>query len=291
VLVLLFSKLTISEAIVDSVALVTDSTSDIPIDLMESLGIEVVPAVVTIEGETFHDGVDLSRDVFYQRQPHLTTPATTAAPSPLLFERAYTKVFNSGANKILSIHLPSKLSGMYNVAVQSARPFGEKIEVIESGQISMGMGFQVIEAAITAQSGGTFEQVLEAAQYARKHVYLIALIENLTYLKRSGRISWLGAGVGNLLQVKLLIEVVEGEINRLGQVRTTTKAMDKLKHIAEGWGPLKRLAVAHSAITEVAHEYASELSSFCETTPLVVDVTTAIGAHVGPGALGIIGLK
>jgi DegV family protein with EDD domain len=275
---------------VEKIGLVTDSTSDIPLDLKDSLGIEVVPAIVTIEGETFQDGVDISREEFYRQLPELKSPATTAAPSPVLFDTAYKRVLNTGVDRIVSIHLPSKLSGMYNVAVQGARPFGDKIRVLESGQISLGMGFQVIEAASVAKGGGTFEQVIAAAEQARESARLIAMIDNLQYLKRSGRISWLSAGVGNLLQVKLLIEVVEGEINRLGQVRTATRAMDKLAQIAEGWGRMKRLAVAHSANQEVAREYAAELRHRSDIEPLVVDVTTAIGAHVGPGALGIIGL-
>lgn len=272
------------------IGVVTDSTSDIPSDLSESLGIEVVPAIVTIEGETFQDGVDLSREDLYRRLPNLKSPVTTAAPSPVLFDRAYTKVFGSGVDKILSIHLPAKLSGMYNVAVQGAQPFGDKITVVESGQISLGMGFQAIEAASLAKTGASFEQVLDAARRARRSVRLIAMIDNLTYLQRGGRIGWLSAGVGNFLQVKLLIEVVEGDINRLGQVRTANKAMSKLIQITEEWGPLKRFAVAHSANPEQAHSYASQMSGRSETEPLVVDVTTAIGAHVGPGALGFIGL-
>ena len=272
------------------VAIVTDSTSYIPEDIQEQLKIEVVPAIVIMDGKSYRDGLDISRADFYERLPNLKTPASTGAPSPHLFEKAYQKVLDRGATEIVSIHLPEKLSGMINVARQSAMKFGERIRVISSGQLSLGTGFQVMDAAQAAQSGASLQEILQVASLAKENVRLIALVNNLASLKRSGRISWLSAGVGDLLQLKLLVEIIDGVVNRIGQVRTRAKAMQQLESIANKWGPLSRLAVPHSSIPEVAHAYAEQLNHLCHTPAIVMDVTTAIGAHIGTGAIGIIGL-
>jgi DegV family protein with EDD domain len=276
---------------VSEVSIVTDSISDVPEIDQERLNIVVVPAVVTLDGETFLDGIDLSRAEFYRRLPDLKTPATTAAPTPLLFEEAYDRLFTAGTKKILSIHIPAALSGLINIVTQAAKPFGDRVRIFDSGQITLASGYQAIEAAQVAKDGGTIEMAIERARLVKENVRLIAFIDNLEFLKRSGRINWLTAGLGNLLKVKLLLEIVDGVIKRLGQVRTRGKAMERLKTIAETWGPLERLAVPHTAAPDLARDFSSKLQHLCVQKPITPDVTTALGAHIGPGALGIIGMR
>lgn len=272
------------------IAVVTDSTADIPLEDQHALNIGIVPAVVTMDGETYKDGMDISRADFYQRLPTLTSPATTGAPSMKAFENIYEDLRKSGVEKILSIHLPPSLSGMLSVATQTAKSFGDLVRTFDSGQLSLGMGFQVIEAASAVSQGHPFETVLEVAQRARDNIRLIALIDTLEFLKRSGRVNWLTAGLGNLLHVKIILELMDGVVSRLGQVRTRSKAIARLQEIAESWGKLDRLAVPHSASSEDAHAFAERLQELCSRPPVIIEVTTAIGAHIGPGALGVIGL-
>jgi DegV family protein with EDD domain len=271
--------------------IVTDSTADIPPEEQEALNIVVVPAVLTLDGETYQDGVDLSRVDFYRRLPNLTSPPTTAAPSIGIFEYTYERILQSGVERILSIHLPTSLSAMLDIATQAAKSFGDRICVFDSGQVSLGMGFQAIESAITALQDAPFEAILDSARRVRKNVKLIALIDTLEFLKRSGRIGWLTAGLGNLLRIKIVLELVDGVINRLGQVRTRNKAIEQLKSIAESWGKLDRLAIAHSDCFEGASVFADTIRNLCQRPPMIIDVTTAIGAHIGPGAIGVIGVK
>jgi DegV family protein with EDD domain len=274
----------------EKIGVVTDSTADIPIQEQDSLNIVVVPAVVTLDGESYQDGMEISRVEFYRRLPSLSAPVTTGAPSMQAFENTYEGLLHSGIDKILSIHLPSTLSGMLSVASQAAKSFGERVTIFDSGQVSLGMGFQVIEAATAMINGGSFESALEAAHRARENIRLIALIDTLEYLKRSGRVSWLTAGLGNFLRVKIILELINGAVNRLGQVRTRSKGIDQLQAIAEGWGILDRLAIPHSASSEDAVAFAQKLRNLCARPPVITEVTTAIGAHIGPGALGVIGL-
>lgn len=271
-------------------AIITDSTADIPEDQARSLGITVVPAILTIENQTYEDGKDLSRSEFYRLLPELSEPPTTAAPSPQAFTKAYARALAAGAQRILSIHLASKLSGMINVASNAARAFEGIVHVFDSGQVSLGLGFQVLEAASVALSSAPFEAVLSAARRAQERVRLIAMLDTLEYVKRSGRVSWLTAGLGNLLSIKLLIELVDGVIDRLGQVRTRRRGLDELLSIAQSWGPLKHLAVLHTAVPEKAAQLLERLPFASETPPMIVDATTAIGVHTGPGAVGLAGM-
>ena len=275
----------------NTIAIVTDSIADIPQEEVEALSITVVPALITVEGETYRDGEDLSRDEFYRRMPSLSEPATTAAPSPLAFEKVYRRLLDSGIERILSIHVASNLSGMFNTVYQAAQAFGDRIHLFDSKQLSMGQGFQVMEAASAVLKQMSFESVLETTLLARRKINLIAMINTLEYLKRSGRIDWLRAGMGDLLRLKLLVRVADGAIERLGMTRTRSKALNQLLTLANSWGPLKRLAVLHSAIPEEAANVADKLRHQCLLPPLIVDVTTALGVHVGPNAIGLVGLS
>jgi len=227
----------------------------------------------------------------YSRMQFVRQPPTTAAPALYQFEEAYRRLLASGYDHILSIHVSSKLSGMLNTATQAAKSFGELVRTFDSGQVSLGLGFQVMEAAAAALAGQPFEAVVDVARRAREKVRFIAMINTLEFIRRSGRISWLTANIGELLHVKLLVELVDGVVNRLDRVRTRRKALDELRALAGSWGPLQRLAVMHTAIPEEAASFAERLRSFSLKPPLVVDVTTIIGAHVGAGSIGVAGLQ
>ncbi len=272
-------------------AILTDSTADIPVDQVEAYSVTVVPALLTVEGQSYIDGVGMTRADLYRRLPELREPPTTAAPSPLEFERAYAGLLATGYGRILSMHLSSKLSGMVSIAAQAARKFGDRVRVFDSGQVSLGLGFQVIEAAVAALSNLPFETILNAAQRARERVRLIAMINTLEYIRRSGRVSWLRANLGELLHIKLLVELVDGVINRLDRVRTRHKALEELRGLVQLWGPLERVAVLHTAIPEEAAAFAERLRQLSRNPPIVVDVTTIIGAHVGEGSIGVAALR
>ncbi len=274
-----------------SVAIVTDSTSDLPQDDARELGIHVVPAVLTVEIQTLVDGIGITRSELYRRMPDLSKPVTTAAPSPAAFSSAYEEVLSRGAGQVLSIHVSSKLSGMLNVANQAAAAFKDRVHLFDSEQVSLGLAFQATEAALGARGGAKLDAVIEAAKRAREKTKLIAFINTLEYLRRGGRVSWLSAGLGNILQVKLLLEIANGAVEQLDRVRTMSKALERLLTHARTWGPLKRLGIPHAAAPERAAAIAEELRPLSEHAPIIVDVTPVIGAHVGPGAVGIVGMQ
>lgn len=271
-------------------AVVTDSTCDIPPDEAERLGIEVIPALVTVNGKSYKDGSELDRAELYRRMPLLKTPATTAVPSPSVFEGVYEQLLGAGIHRVLSMHLSSRLSTMVNVARQAAAAFGDRVHVFDSLQVSLGLGFQVMEAAAAALADRPFEAILEVARRARERVRVCAMIDTLEYIRRSGRVSWLRAGLGELLKVKLLVTVADGLVQRIAEVRTRRRALEQLLAFGRAWGPMERLAVLHSAVVDEATELAERLKDLSARPPLIVDVTTVIGTHVGPRSLGLAGL-
>jgi DegV family protein with EDD domain len=268
-------------------AIVTDSTADVPIDTAESLNITVIPAVLTLDGETYVDGVDISRAEFYRRMPDLRTPPTTAVPSVLVFEETYQRLFESGVERILSIHLSSNLSGMVNTAEQAALNFDDRVKVFDSSQLSLGVGFQAIESAQSVMKGLDFDQVVSTARRVRERAYALALIDRLEFMRRSGRVNWIRANIGDFLQIKQLVEVKDGLVNALARTRTYTKAFEHLISIASTWKNIKRLAVLHSGAPERAKELTERVVNLCPNPLMIVDITTVIGVHVGPGCVGL----
>jgi DegV family protein with EDD domain len=272
------------------VGVVTDSTADIPNELVHSHAIEMVPALLIIDGETYEDGREISREEFYQRLPGFTNPPTTATPSSASFQAAYQRIFDTGIKEIVSIHVASSLSGMFTSASQAAQEFEGKVHVVDSGQLSLGLGFQVIETALAAMSGASVKEVLRIARQSQARVRVAALINTLEYLRRSGRVSWLQAGVGDFLKIKQLVSVNEGSIQDLGKKRTFDRALENLLEVYKSWGECERLAVLHTGVPELANRIASDLHDQVRVDPLIVEVTTIIGAHVGPGSLGLAAL-
>lgn len=274
-----------------SVAIVTDSTADLPAEQTKSLGIHVVPALLIIGDETYRDGEGMTRGEFYGLLPSLSQNPTTAAPSSQAFAEVYDQALSSGARQVLSIHISAQLSGMINAASQAAAEFPEQVEVFDSRQVSMGLGFQAMRAAEVAKGSDDWKTVVETARRAREKARLVAMIDTLEYLRRSGRVSWIQAGVGGLLKVKLMVEIQDGAVENVGRVRTRAKALQQLRAYIEATGPLSHLAILHTAAGEQAEDFAAELVEFAESPPIVVEATTVIGTHVGPNAIGIAGLQ
>ncbi len=271
-------------------AIVTDSTSDIPEQAAKALDIDVVPALLTIEGKTFRDGIDIARKDFYRQLPHFKTPPTTAAPSPLAYEELYEKRLSSGYDQILSVHLSAKLSGMINVVNQAAQNFDGRVHIYDSQQVSLGLGFQVMEAAQAVSDEVPLPSILQKMDETRSKIRLIAMLDTQDYLLRSGRVSWATANLGKMLRIRLLLGVEQGEVVRKALVRTRNKAIEELSAMARSWNSLQRLAILHTAAAEEARALADSLAEVSKTPPMIVDATTLLGVYVGPAALGIAGL-
>ena len=268
------------------IVLVTDSTADIPQELIQAHSIQVVPNLVIIDGESLEDGGGISRKEFYERLPTMNTTPTTATASAGAYQTLYKNLFSQGASQILSIHASSLLSGIYNAASTAAQAFEEKVKVIDSGQITLGLGFQVLAAAETIARGESLNQVMSFIQEIRKRIRVVAMLDTLEYVRRSGRVSWARARLGNILRVKPFMEVRDGQVISLGETRTRNKGIERIKKMLIDLGPLEKLAILHTNAEMEAQDILDSLNIRLISAPLVVNVTTVIGTHVGPNGLG-----
>lgn len=269
------------------IAIVSDSTADIPDSLIDQHNIKIMPNIVMIDGQSFQDGIDISREEFYLHLPSYTELPTTATASIGSYQALYSQLLEEGNEYILSIHPPIKLSGILNAASVAASDFGNQVEVIDSGQISFGLGVQVVSAAEVAKKGGTIEQIKEVLDSIRCRVRVIAMLDTMEYIRRSGRISWARASLGSLLQIKPFLEVKAGDVIRLGEVRTRRKGLARLVEIVNSQC-LERLAILHSNAEKDALSLLESLVKPPVHTPLIINVTTVIGTHVGPNGLGLV---
>jgi DegV family protein with EDD domain len=268
------------------IGFVTDSTADVPADLAGHHGIEIVPALVNIGSNSYLDGIEISRENFYARLPDLNPPPTTSSPSVGSFQERYEKLLRAGADFVISIHPPNELSGIFNAARLAAEAFGQRVKVLDSGQISLGLGFQVILAAEAAAHGAILDEVTALMNSVRQRVRLAALLDTIEYIHRSGRVSWAVAKIGTILRLQPLVELRYGIVHRLGQARTRLQGIERLKDALNSWGQLERVAVLHTNAESAARQLLEEVKSKVPVQPLLVNVTTAIGAHVGPNGLG-----
>jgi DegV family protein with EDD domain len=270
------------------IEIVTDSTSDIPPEVAKEYHIHVVPAILNIEGRSMEDGPGISRREFYERLPTMQPLPTTSAPSVGSFLKLYEKVFQQGADKILSLHPPALLSGIYNAARLAAQNFDERVHVVDSGYVTLGLGFQAMAASEAARNGASVEEVLGQIEDVRKRINLTAMLDTFEYVRRSGRVSWAKAALGTLLNIKPFICLKDGIVLRLGETRTRLKGVQRLAEMLRELGPLDHLAVLHTNIEDEARQFLNSQNVKLSTSPLIVNVTTVIGTHVGPKGLGFV---
>jgi DegV family protein with EDD domain len=267
---------------------VTDSTSDLPANLVQQYGIQVVPAILILDGKEYVDGINMSRQEFYTRLPDFKRPPTTAAPSIGDFAARYDRLLSQGVVHILSIHAAGQLTTLVNIARQAAQDFSGKVTCIDSGSLSMGLGFQVLAALEAAQDG--LEAALAALESTRRRLQVNAALDTMEFLRRSGRVPAAVAALGGLLSIKPLIELVEGEVRAVGAVRTTSQANERVLNLLLAGGSLERLAILHTNAEGRARHLLDELMQRAsQSVPreiLMINVTTVIGTHVGPNGLG-----
>lgn len=273
-----------------TVRIVTDSTSDIDGETARDMGITVVPQNVHFGTRTFEDNVTITPDTFYEMLSTARELPTTSQASPGRFKQAYDEL-SRDANGIVSIHVSSKLSGTCNSAHQGASATSADcpIEVIDSGQASMGLGLVVMAAAELAMQGASQSEVVAAVLGTVRRAQCLCLLETLEYLQKGGRVGKAQALVGSVLKIKPMIIVRDGEVHPLGKARTFPKALAQMKERVRGFAPIDSLAVMHSTTPEVASEVADDLKNMLpqDAEPHIARFGPALGVHAGPGALGI----
>lgn len=271
-----------------NVKVVTDSVADIPPELMKELDITSIPCIVRFGDSVFHDRIDLSLREFYQRLTSSNDFPATSQPAIGEFEDTYHKLAET-TDGIISIHLVGALSGTVNTAQLAAKNIqNAAIEVIDSQQVTMALGWLVILAARAAKQGLALAEVKTLVQGAIPRARVIAMLDTLEYAQRGGRLGKGAALVGTLLNLKPLLSIVRGEIAPVENVRTKKRALARLVEIVLGSGPIQELAVIHADAEEEANQVRNELANALPNTHILLTETgPVLGTHVGPGAVGV----
>lgn len=275
------------------VAVVTDSTAYLPAELLEQYGIDVVPLYVILPGRSGREGLEIGPEEVARTLAVRGQRVSTSRPTTGDFVAAYRHRLNCGADRLVSVHLSSELSGTWDAARLAAAQVGEHlVTVIDSRSAAMGGGFAVLAAARAAAEGADMAAVAAAARATAAATRTFFVVDSLEYLRRGGRLGSAAAVLGSALSVKPLLHMQEGRVVSLEKVRTFSRALNRLVQRAveaAGEGPVS-VAVHHLAAPERAERLAAELR---ERLPrlrelYVSELGAAIGAHVGPGAVGIV---
>lgn len=271
------------------VQIVTDSTADLPPETVQELGITVVPLLVIFGQESYRDGIDLTSEEFFRRLPHAHELPRTSQPSVGDFLQVYADLAKK-TDRILSIHLSSRFSGTVETARQAARQLARRcrIEVVDSGAVSMAMGFAVIGAARAAREGADLEACAQAARSVLRRQRLAVALDTLEYLRRGGRIGRAQAFLGGLLRLKPILTIRDGEAHPLARARTHRKALDAILHVCLDQGNVVEAVVMHATSPEDARYLASEVARRCPGVPVHTGrIGPVIGVHGGPGLVGL----
>ncbi|MGS2641624.1 DegV family protein [Streptosporangium sp. LJ11] len=272
------------------VAVVTDSTAYLPPEEVSRRGIVVVPLQMIVGGRPLDDmprieGAGMG-DMLRERGQ-----VTTSMPAPRRFTDAYNEAAARGATGIVSIHLSAEMSGTVEAARAGAEHSPVPVDVVDSRSIAMGLGFPVLAAASAAAAGATRAEAADAARRRAESVRSFFYVDTLEYLRRGGRIGAAETLLGSALMIKPILHISDGAIVPLEKVRTASRAIARLEDLAveaAGTGPVE-VAVQHLAARSRADALAARLHRRIPALAkvIVVEVGPVIGAHVGPGMLGI----
>jgi DegV family protein with EDD domain len=277
---------------VSEIAIITDSTSNIPVEFREQYGIQVIPQVLIWGEETLFDEVEISADQFYERLRSSGQLPKTSQATIANFIEFYEPHVQAG-RPILAILISNELSGTIHSATQAKKEFpGATIEIVDSRSASMELGFQVLAAARAAEVGKSFNEVVEIAKKAKDHTGVMFVVDTLEYLHRGGRIGGASRLLGTALNIKPLLYVNSGRVEPLENVRTKGKALIRLLNLIEerisaGEPPI-RIAALHAACPEDGQQLLEKaLQRFQPAEGILTVVGPVVGTHVGPGTLGI----
>ena len=272
------------------VKILTDSTADIPPDVVERLGIMVLPMKIHVGQKTLRDGIDITAQDFFQKAEHAPAPPTTTPPSPREFEEAFAELTRQ-TDEVVAIFVSSKLSQTFRIATRAAAPLlgRSKIVIIDSQLITVGLGMLVTAAAQAAADGASLDDVVRLVRGLIPRIYIAFFVETLDYLERGGRVGKAQALLGGMLSIKPLLILEEGEIVALEKVRTRQKAIEKLVEFITEFTRIERMVILHSTTPEDVKVLIEQINLVLPNLDISVDnYGPVMATHLGPNALGVV---
>ena len=271
-----------------TVRIVTDSSADLPAELVQQHQITVLPCYVMVDDQTLKDGVDIQADDFYRRLQAGGPTPTTAQPTVADFQAVYQDLTSQG-DQVVSIHVSGKLSGTLNSAEQAKGSLdGEAVEIIDSRLAAMPLGLVVLEAAALAAEGGSHQEVAEKVRQGLDLHHGLFALDTLEFLQKGGRIGKAQAFLGSVLNVKPILRLHEGEAHPVERPRNRERAMHRLVELVKELGPVRRMAVIHSTDAERMAVLKQELTGLLPADQIIeARFGSTLGTYIGPDALGV----
>jgi DegV family protein with EDD domain len=273
------------------VKVITDSTSDIPKELVDELGIEIAPLTVNFGQLSYRDGIDLTNSEFFEKLVRATVLPTTSQVSIGEFVNLFNENLETH-DEILSIHISSDLSGTYNAAVQAKETIGsDRIHVVDSRLVAFGLGLMVVECAKKLNAGESLHDVAFFAENAHNHMRNIFIFDTLEYLLKGGRLSKNEAFLGSLLNIKPVLTIKDGLLKSIEKIRGRKKAVRyALNQIASDYEkqPFDRIAIYQSANSMMMEDILKRLEEEFDFVQIIqAEVGAVVGTHAGPGCAAI----
>jgi DegV family protein with EDD domain len=272
-----------------TVRIVTDSSASIPPDVVEELGLTIIPSMIHFGDDVYRDGVDLTTEQFYERLTTDKTHPTTSVPTPQSFVDAYEKLAEE-ADEVVVITISQKLSAVGDVARQAMglakkRP---RVEIIDSTWALMSEGLIVVTAARAAEDGASLDEVMALVRRNIPRTDLRMAFDTLKYLERGGRIGKAQALLGSMLKINPILCLKDGEIYPAGREHSRSKAVENLYNFADSFSHVEEMAIGDGTTPEEADRLAERLNDkFPAERICRFKVTAAVGAHVGPHVLAV----
>ena len=271
-----------------AVTVVTDSSCDLPHELVQQWGIHVVPCGISFGDRAYRDGVNIDREEFYRLLTSSTDMPATSQPTAADFLEVYTPLMQEG-REVVSVHLSAKLSATLNSATQAKKALGEDspIELLDSQQTSMGLGLIALEAAKLASQGATSQQVTARVEQMRPQTSVFALLDTMEYVRRGGRASRAQSFLASALQIKPILTINDGETYPVSRPRTRKKGLDELAAIVQARTPLEQAAVMYSTEPEDAEALTRRIAAIIGMDVIHTRFGAVLGAHLGTRAVGL----
>ena len=270
-----------------AVTVVTDSASNLPAQVIQEHGIQVVPMILKFGERELFDGVDLDPDEFYRALVEEQVPVSTSAPSVGDFRDAFDRAL-ADADGVVCTTVASFLSATYEAAINAAREFDGRVRIVDSKSASLGEGLPTLEAARLARDGADLDAVAARAEDIVSRTSFIATINTFEFLRRSGRVNSIMAYAATTLNIKPVFGLRRGKVEQLGRPRTRPRAIERILARVREAGEVTHLGVAHAACREEAATLLATLrAEFPDAETMVSEFTPLMGAHTGPGVLGV----
>ena len=270
-----------------TVRVVTDSTSDLPPDVVQELGIVVVPLHIHFGEETYEDGVTISKDEFYRRLITGEILPKTSAPASGAFTDAY-EALATETDEIISIHISNKLSATYQSALLGKEDVKAdcRIEVIDTWQASIGLGVLVIRAAEMAKQGASLDEIAQDIRSAADRTQFFGVLDTLEYLHKGGRIGMAATLLGSILSVKPIVGLRNGLAHPIERVRGRAKALDRFCEMVASYGAVSSVALAYTTDREEMERLVTRLSQFFPGDRILCSQCGAtLGTYLGPNTV------